>query len=154
MRISGSLFTYAEMSASIHDNTFDAGVTAILTPDNNIATVLDAVNMLNVDPLNGPNNRCPSWDELYRSDITPGFRVVLNSNPGLLTANAYSGTPPYNYYFSCSPVGRCSNYRFGNPTQLNVTGPATTSITTFESCQSRVFKEFFTIPIGQFILNL
>ena len=128
MRVSGSLFTYAEMSASIADNSFDAGGTSITTPNNKIVTVVDAMAMLNIDTLNGPDNRCPSYDELIPNDVEGGpFKVVLTLTMGVLSGHAFNGTPPYNYYFSCSPIGPCSSYTIGQPTFINAGDTVTTT---------------------------
>ena len=133
MRVSGSLFTYAEMSASIADNTFDANDSAITTPNNKIVTVQDAQDMLIIFPLNGPSNRCPSWDELNANDVIGGgtFTVTLTTNgSGVLIATPINGTPPYNFFFSCTPSGPCSSYTITSPTQLNEPGAVTTPFTT------------------------
>ena len=129
MRVSGSLFTYAELSASIADSSFDAGGTSITTPNNKIVTVVDAMAMLNIDPLNGPDNRCPSYDELIPNDVIGGgpLRVVLTYSGNVLTANAYGGTPPYNYFFSVEVDGPCYQYNISNPNQFNQGSSASTT---------------------------
>ena len=75
MRVSGSLFTYAELSASIADLSFEANDTPITTPNNKIVTVQDAQDMVVIYPLNGPDNRLASG--IWRLPLTkvPGESV-------------------------------------------------------------------------------
>ena len=129
MRTDGYLFTYAEMSASIDDTTFQANDTPITDPNNKIVTVQDAMDMIVIEPLNGPSNRCPSWDELIDNGGGGGgdFKVVLTLTTGVLSGYCYNGTPPYNYFFSCTPIGSCSSYSIGQPTFLNAGAVVTTT---------------------------
>ena len=130
MRTDGYLFTYAEMSASIDDTTFQANDTPITDPNNKIVTVQDAMDMIVIEPLNGPSNRCPSWDELIDNGGGGGgdFKVVLTLTTGVLSGYCYNGTPPYNYFFSCTPIGPCSSYSIGQPTFLNAGAVVTTTL--------------------------
>ena len=129
MRVSGSLFTYAELSASIADLSFEANDTPITTPNNKIVTVQDAQDMVVIYPLNGPDNRCPSYDELIPNDVIGGgtLTVILTLTGGVLSGHAFGGTPPYNYFFSCTPIGPCSSFSIGQDTLLNAGDVVTTT---------------------------
>lgn len=67
MRITGSLFTFAEMSASIKDGTFQSQSGAVLLTTNACVTVDDAANTVKILPITGLVNRYPAYHELRPS---------------------------------------------------------------------------------------
>src|SRR5438477_2589633 len=129
MRVTGALFTYQEMQDAIDDETFDAGDTPILTLSNKTVTVQNAEDMLLIYPLNGPTYRCPSWDELIPKPVIPPVTLtaVLTVTGDTLTATVYGGTGPYNYHFTCIPVGRCYEFHFGDMDQPGMGNSASTT---------------------------
>lgn len=66
MRLTNFLFTSAEISASVNERVFDKKYSTVsLTSSNFVSTVAEAQNTLYISALQGPNNRCPTWDELF-----------------------------------------------------------------------------------------
>ena len=82
MRISGSLFTHAEMSASIADATFLQVSGSILNNNNRCVTAQEAMNTLRIVPIVGSGLRLPFYDELIPSGSfvpTASFGTVIYS---------------------------------------------------------------------------
>lgn len=71
MRISGSLFTHTEMSASIADATFLQVSGSIITSSNKCVTVQEAMSTLRIAPIIGSGLRHPFYDELIASGSLP-----------------------------------------------------------------------------------
>ena len=71
MRITGSLFTHAEMSASIADATFLQVSGSILTSSNQCVTVQEAMNTVRIVPIVGSGQRLPFYNELIASGSIP-----------------------------------------------------------------------------------
>lgn len=71
MRITGSLFTHTEMSASIADSTFLRVSGSILTSSDFCVTVQEAMGTIKIAPILGSGLRCPFYHELIPSASIP-----------------------------------------------------------------------------------
>lgn len=94
MRITGSLFTYAELSASVADNTFVKKPSGTLYNTNECVTVGVATDTVYLDTIFGSTQRYPFYDELIPSGSTPPptgsvqtltYSYVNNASPGTST---------------------------------------------------------------------
>jgi hypothetical protein len=72
MRTTGSLFTFAEMSASIKDGTFRSQSGAVLLTTNECVTVDNATNTIKIVPITGSTTRYPAYHELRPSGSSGG----------------------------------------------------------------------------------
>lgn len=112
MRTANFLFTFGEMSASVADSTFQKISTAFLTSSSEIANVENAEDTLNVLALDGPNNRCPTWDELIASAGDP-YTVYVTSTLFGKTISAISNIPGFNFTSSVSAGGSVKGIHTG-----------------------------------------
>jgi hypothetical protein len=103
MRLTNYLFTFAEMSASVHDSTFAQVDGSSLTSSIRIATVQAAEGTLQVNSLVGPANRCPTWDELVAQAVSP-TTVRVTNNLFNVTITNITGISGFTFDTS-SPVG-------------------------------------------------
>lgn len=105
MRLTNYLFTFQEMSASIADGTFLQVTGSALTSSILVATVEAAEGTLQIQVLNPPTYRCPTWDELIATtgsgsgvnptvDITNGLTNVTITNVTGITGFTFTGTVP------------------------------------------------------------
>lgn len=78
MRITGSLFTFSELSASIADNTFTRklSTSSILLDTNECVTVLSASAIVNINIITGSSLRYPFYHELIPTASISGSGSV------------------------------------------------------------------------------
>ena len=77
MRISGSLFTFSELSASVADSTFTQKTGSVLIQSNECVTVESASALLNIGTIFGNSLRYPFYDELIPSASITGSVQTL-----------------------------------------------------------------------------
>lgn len=72
MRVTGSLFTFSEMSASVKDGTFKSQSGAVLLNTNECVTLDNATNTIKIIPITGSLSRYPAYHELRPSGSAGG----------------------------------------------------------------------------------
>ncbi len=86
MRESGALFTHTELASAIADFTFNQVPGAIVTSSDACVTALEAMNIVQIEPILGNSTRLPFYQELIPAGSVPpsaessSFTYTFNNN--------------------------------------------------------------------------